>query len=54
MSDPEANSLNRDQNERVERTLTRIRAGLSRFRDRSGTEPAHFFQPEAFDDSRER
>lgn len=44
--------LSEDQMKRIDATLKRIRGGLSRFSFAKPTEPAHVYQPEAFDDKR--
>ncbi|MEO4042687.1 hypothetical protein AAFN47_13870 [Hoeflea sp. CAU 1731] len=46
------NKLTEDQLKQIEATLKRIRGGLSRFSFAKPTEPAHVYQPEAFDDKR--
>jgi len=49
VSEPEP--LSEDQLNWIVETLARIRAGLGQFDAPVGEEPAHFFEPEAFDDS---
>ena len=50
MSEPEP--LTEDQLNWISETLVRIRDGLGQFDAPTSEEPAHFFEPEAFDDSK--
>ena len=49
MSEPEP--LTENQLNWISETLARIRDGLGQFNAPASKEPAHFFEPEAFDGS---
>lgn len=46
----DAPPLSVDQQQRIEATLKRIRAGLEKYQEKPAEEPVHVYQPEAIND----